>query len=123
MAERHAATLAGDTQKIAASMTDDYLQTDIHGVLEDEETWLKKYFIPLAQLIKSGKFRWEAVDDKDVVVRIHGERHRGRRTRGQRFWRAIRCRAAHMGCQIQMRLSRPACVLRLYISGLMASGF
>src|SRR5438132_958167 len=70
MAERHKASLEGDTQKIAASMTDDYLQTDISGVVQDKETWLKNYFIPLAELIKAGKFRWEIYDEKDVKVRI-----------------------------------------------------
>jgi len=73
MAERHAASLEGDTQKIAASMTDDYLQTDISGVVQDKETWLKNYFIPLAGLIKAGKFRWEIYDEKDVKIRIHGD--------------------------------------------------
>jgi len=57
MAERHKASLEGDTQNIAASMTDDYLQTDISGVVQDKETWLKNYFIPLAVLIKAGKHR------------------------------------------------------------------
>jgi hypothetical protein len=73
MAERHVASLEGDTQKIASSMTDDYLQTDISGVVQSKEIWLKNYFIPLAQLIKAGKFRWEVYDEKDVQVRIHGD--------------------------------------------------
>jgi len=73
MAERHKASLEGDTRTIAALMTDDYLQTDIAGVVQDKETWLKNYFIPLAELIKAGKFRWEIYDEKDVKVRIHGD--------------------------------------------------
>jgi ketosteroid isomerase-like protein len=73
MTERHKASLEGDTQTTAASMTDDYLQTDISGVVQDKETWLKNYFIPLADLIKAGKFRWEIYDEKDVKVRIHGD--------------------------------------------------
>jgi ketosteroid isomerase-like protein len=73
MAEHHKASLEGDTQTIAASMTDDYLQTDISGVVQNKETWLKNYFIPLADLIKAGKFRWETYDEKDVKVRIHGD--------------------------------------------------
>jgi ketosteroid isomerase-like protein len=73
MAERHKASLEGDTEKIAASMTDDYLQTDISGLIQDKATWLKNYFVPLAELIRAGKFRWERYDENDVQVRIHGD--------------------------------------------------
>jgi hypothetical protein len=73
LAERHKASLEGNPEKIAASMTDDYLQTDIAGFIQDKPTWLKQYFIPLAELIKAGKFRWEKYDEKDVQIRIHGE--------------------------------------------------
>jgi hypothetical protein len=73
MAERHKASLEGDTEKIAASMTNDYLQTDISGFVQNKDTWLKQYFIPLAELIKAGKFRWEMYDEKDVQIRIHGD--------------------------------------------------
>jgi ketosteroid isomerase-like protein len=73
MAERHQASLEGDSEKIAASMTDDYLQTDIFGFIQNKETWLKQYFIPLAQLIKAHKFRWDVYDEKDVQIRIHGD--------------------------------------------------
>jgi len=73
IAELRTASVEGDTQKVVASMTDDYLQTDISGVVQDKETWLKNYFIPLADLIKAGKFRWETYDLQDVKVRIHGD--------------------------------------------------
>ena len=73
MDERHKASLEGDSEKIAAFMTDDYLQTDISGFVQNKDTWLKQYFIPLAELIKNHKFRWEAYDEKDVQVRIHGD--------------------------------------------------
>jgi ketosteroid isomerase-like protein len=73
IAELRTASVEGDTQKIVASMTDDYLQTDISGVVQNKDTWLKNYFIPLAELIKAGKFRWETYDLKDVQVRIHGD--------------------------------------------------
>jgi hypothetical protein len=73
IAELRTASVEGDTQKVVASMTDDYLQTDISGVVQDKETWLKNYFIPLADLIKAGKFRWETYDLKDVKVRIYGD--------------------------------------------------
>jgi hypothetical protein len=54
-------------------MTDDYLQTDISGLVQNKDTWLKNYFITLADLIKAGKFRWETYDLKDVEIRIHGD--------------------------------------------------
>ena len=73
MAERHKASLEGDSEKIAASITDDYLQTDISGFVQNKDTWLKQYFIPLAELIKAHKFRWEVYDEKDVQIRIHGD--------------------------------------------------
>jgi len=71
--ELRTASVKGDTQKIVASMTDDYLQTDISGLVQNKETWLKNYFIPLAELIKAGKFRWETYDLKDLEIRIYGE--------------------------------------------------
>jgi ketosteroid isomerase-like protein len=73
IAELRTASVEGDTQKIVASMTDDYLQTDISGLVQNKDTWLKNYFIPVAELIKAGKFRWETYDLKDVEIRIHGD--------------------------------------------------
>jgi hypothetical protein len=73
IAELRTASVEGDTQKVVAAMTDDYLQTDISGVVQNKEIWLKNYFIPLAELIKAGKFRWETYDVKDLEIRIHGE--------------------------------------------------
>jgi hypothetical protein len=35
--------------------------------------WLREYFNPLAELIKTGKFRWEVLERKDVEFRIYGE--------------------------------------------------
>ena len=35
MAERLKASIEGDTERIASSMTDDYLQTDISGYVQD----------------------------------------------------------------------------------------
>jgi len=67
IAELRTASVEGDTQKVIASMTDDYLQTDISGLVQNKDTWLKNYFIPVADLIKAGKFRWETYDLKDVL--------------------------------------------------------
>jgi ketosteroid isomerase-like protein len=73
IAELRTASVQGDTQKVVAFMTDDYLQTDISGLVQNKDTWLKNYFIPVAELIKAGKFRWETYDLKDVEMRIHGD--------------------------------------------------
>jgi ketosteroid isomerase-like protein len=62
----------GDVEKIASSMTDDYLQTDIYGHVQDKTSWLNEYFLPLAGLIKAGKFRWAVYDDKDIQIRVDG---------------------------------------------------
>ncbi len=73
MDERRKASIEGDTDKIAASMADEYLQTDISGYVQDKTTWLNEYFKPLAELIKAGKFRWEVYERKDVQIRIYGD--------------------------------------------------
>ncbi len=73
MAEARKASLEGDSAKIAALMTDDYLQTDISGHVQDKATWFKQYFNPIAELIRAGKFRWDVYDRKDVQIRLHGD--------------------------------------------------
>lgn len=71
MAERRKASMEGNTEKIASSMTDDYLQTDISGYVQDKPTWLKEYFNPLAELIKAGKYRWEVFEQKELAFRVY----------------------------------------------------
>jgi homoserine O-acetyltransferase len=71
--ERHKASVEGDSDKIASTMTDDYLQTDIYGHLQNKAIWLDEYFKPLAELIKAGKFRWEVFEEKNVQFRVHGD--------------------------------------------------
>jgi len=73
MAERLKASTEGDTEKIASLMTDEYLQTDIGGYVQDKTTWLKEYFEPVADLIKARKFHWETFDEKDIQIRIYGD--------------------------------------------------
>jgi uncharacterized protein (TIGR02246 family) len=73
MGEARNASLEGDSAKIAALMTDDYLQTDISGHVQDKATWFKEYFNPIAELIKAGKFRWVVYERKDVQIRLHGD--------------------------------------------------
>ena len=72
MAERVRASLAGDTDAISRSMANDYIQTDISGYAQDKATWLREYFVPLASLIKSGKFTWEQFEQCDLTFRVHG---------------------------------------------------
>ena len=73
MAERMKANVEGDTEKIASSLADEYLQTDIYGYVQDKTAWLNEYFKPPAELIKAGKFRWETFDEKDVRIRAYGD--------------------------------------------------
>jgi hypothetical protein len=73
MAQIRTASLEGDSERVSSLMTDEYLQTDISGHVQDKQTWLREYFNPLAELIKAGKFRWEMYDRKDVQLRIYGE--------------------------------------------------
>ena len=42
MAERLKASMAGDTEKIASSLADEYLQTDIRGYVQDKNAWLNE---------------------------------------------------------------------------------
>lgn len=73
IAEHHKAMLEGDTEKVANSMAEEYLQTDIAGYVQDKTTWLNEYFKPLAELIKAGKFRWDVYEEKDVRLRMYGD--------------------------------------------------
>lgn len=73
MDERRKASLEGDTEKIASSLADEYLQTDISGYVQDKTAWLNEYFKPLAELIKAGKFRWEVYERKDVQLHVFGD--------------------------------------------------
>jgi uncharacterized protein (TIGR02246 family) len=73
IAERRKASLEGDTAKIASSMADEYLQTDIAGYVQDKSAWLNEYFKPLAELIKAGKFQWEVYEENDVQLRMYGD--------------------------------------------------
>jgi ketosteroid isomerase-like protein len=70
MEERRKASQEGDTEKVASSLADEYLQTDIAGYVQDKGTWLNEYFKPLSELIKAGKFRWEVYEQKDCAVVI-----------------------------------------------------
>ncbi len=73
MAEGLKASLSGDEKTIAAMIADDYLQTDISGHVQDKTTWLKEYFVPVAELIRAGKFRWERYERKDLQFRFYGD--------------------------------------------------
>lgn len=73
MAELHAAALEGDTEKTASLIADEYLQTDISGHVQNKTAWLNEYSKPLAELIKTKKFRWEVYEEKEVQLRIYGD--------------------------------------------------
>lgn len=73
MADRREASINGDVEKIAGSMADDYVQTDISGYRQDKATWLREYFEPLAALIKAGKFRWDIFEPRNLQFRVFGD--------------------------------------------------
>jgi ketosteroid isomerase-like protein len=73
MAERLKASLQGDSKKTAALMTEDYIQTDISGHVQDKSTWFNEYFDPVAELIRTGKFRWEKYEQKELQFRRYGD--------------------------------------------------
>jgi len=67
------ASIEGDVDTIANSMTDDYVQTDINGYRQDKATWLNEYFKPLANLIKAGKFHWDEHERRNLQFRFYGD--------------------------------------------------
>ena len=69
LAERDKAFVAGDETKVAEFMSEDYLQTDVSGNIQDKQAWLNEYYRPMAPLLKSGKTRWVTFDRSDIVVR------------------------------------------------------
>lgn len=73
MAELRKASIEGDAETIANSMTDDYIQTDISGYRQDKTTWLNEYFRPLADLIKAGKFHWDEYERQNLQFRFYGD--------------------------------------------------
>lgn len=109
VAERRKAAVEGDTEKIAGLMTEQYLQTDINGYVQDKATWLSEYFKPLAELIKAGKFRWEVYEQKHVQLQIYGRgRSCDRQSRGKRQRRPCRPRLTHLGGRSKRQLQRDA---------------
>ena len=73
LTERDKAFVAGDETKVAQFMSEDYLQTDVAGKIQDKQAWLNEYYRPMAPLLKSGKTRWVTFDRSDIVVRDLGD--------------------------------------------------
>ena len=73
LAERDKAFVAGDETKVAQVMSEDYLQTDVSGHIQDKQAWLNEYFRPLAPLLRSGETRITTFDRSDIVVRDFGD--------------------------------------------------
>jgi ketosteroid isomerase-like protein len=73
LAERDKAFVAGDETKVAQVMSEDYLQTDVSGHVQDKQAWLSEYFRPLAALLRSGETRVTTFDRSDIVVRDFGD--------------------------------------------------
>lgn len=73
LAERDKAFVAGDETKVAQFMSEDYLQTDVSGNVQDKQAWLNDYYRPMVPWLKSGKTRWVTFDRSDIVVRELGD--------------------------------------------------
>jgi hypothetical protein len=73
MSERQKANLDGDTQKVELLMASEYVQTDIGGRVQNKSEWLSSYFRPLAEMIKTGQFRWEVWEETDAQTRSFGD--------------------------------------------------
>ena len=73
LAERDKAFVAGDETKVAQFMSEDYLQTDVSGNIQDKQAWLNEYYRPMAPLLKSGETRWATFNRSDIVVRDLGD--------------------------------------------------
>lgn len=53
LAERDKAFVAGEEAKLAQFMSEDYLQTDVSGNIQDKQAWLNEYYRPMAPLLRS----------------------------------------------------------------------
>lgn len=73
LAEQDKAFVAGDETKVGQIKSEDYLQTDVNGNVQDKQAWFKEYFGPLAPLLRSGETRFTAFDRSDIVVRDFGD--------------------------------------------------
>jgi len=73
LAERDKAFVTGDETKVAQLMSEDYLQTDVSGHVQDKQAWLNEYYRPLALLLKSGETRCAKFDRSNIVVRDLGD--------------------------------------------------
>src|SRR5215472_12343213 len=73
LAEQDKAFLAGDETKVAQIKSEDYIQTNIRGKVQDKETWFKEYFGPMAPLLRSGETRFTTFERSDIVVRDFGD--------------------------------------------------
>ena len=73
LAERDKAFVAGDETKVAEFMSEDYLQTDVAGNIQDKQAWLNEYYRPMAPLLKSGKTQWVTFERSDIVIRDLGD--------------------------------------------------
>src|SRR4051812_22470717 len=70
LAERDDAFLAADANLVAEFMTDDYLQTDIHGLVQDKKTWLSAYYRPLPADMRAGRVRWDLFQRSELKPRL-----------------------------------------------------
>jgi hypothetical protein len=73
LAEQDKAFFAGDETKMWRSKSEDYLQTNVRGIVQDKQAWFKEYFEPLAPLLRAGKTRLATFERSDIVFREFGD--------------------------------------------------
>jgi hypothetical protein len=73
MAKRQQAMIGGQEDVVDRLTAKEYAQTDILGHVQDKAAWMSEYFRPLTALMKSGKFRWERYEERDVRVTMLGD--------------------------------------------------
>jgi ketosteroid isomerase-like protein len=120
MNELRRANIQGDTDTVANSITDDYIQTDINGYRQEKTTWLNEYFKPLADLIKEGKFHWDEFERTNLEFRFYG--HCAIVT-GELHAKGTGARpVAHTWVPVQTPVSTGHCTSHMFTSGEMGNG-
>ena len=66
------AFLAGDVETVKRMTAEDYLQTDVNGNIQDKSAWLAEYYLPIVERMKTGKWKWDVFERKDIQVRRYG---------------------------------------------------
>ncbi len=67
------AFLAGDLETVKRMTAEDYLQTDVNGKVQNKSAWLDEYYLPIIAQMKTGQFKWDAFERKNIQLRRYGK--------------------------------------------------